>query len=113
MTYEKQGEVRTVGLRDGIHKNFLLTSNRQYTALCEYVNRNIRGCSRLMLRRYLGNTTEAPRLMNCWQSRSRCLVSQFDVPVDRHSGLATDTRLDDIDLIARLQEFPGLLFDRL
>jgi hypothetical protein len=41
MTYEKQGEVRTVGLRDGIHKNFLLTSSPQYTASYGYVKRNI------------------------------------------------------------------------
>jgi len=50
---------------------------------------------------------------NFWQSGYGSLVSQLDVPVDRHSGLATDAGLDDIDFVARLQEFPGLLFDRL
>ena len=53
------------------------------------------------------------RLINFWQSRYGCLVSQLDVPVDRHSRLTADARLDDIDFVARLQEFPGLLFDRL
>ena len=42
ITYEKQGEVLTDRLRDGIHKIVLRTSRRQYTAADRQVNSYIR-----------------------------------------------------------------------
>ena len=43
ITYEKQGEVLTDRLRDGMHKIFLRTSKRQYTEPCSDVNTRL-GC---------------------------------------------------------------------
>ena len=95
-----------------MHNNFLLTSAPHVTALTLGVNESLR--DRTEFRRE-GTAYHRVRgsplvlvVLGCGG-----FIAQLNMPVNRHGRLPADARLDDINLVARLQKFFGLIFNRL
>jgi hypothetical protein len=76
ITYEKQGEVLTERLRDGMHKIFLRTSRRQYTSAAGEVNINKRGLKACIAGTY--KRTVEPRQ---YQQQAKIMKLLFYFPI--------------------------------